>query len=148
MKHKFNQRDQNESAKREHNFSTFGQPNHDYRFLNDQREPERTWERDREDSREYPMSASTPTFSGNSSNENAKEWLFTLETNMRASRIRADRKLDVAAGYLRKTALQEYQRLRESRDDELSWEEFKSILLKRFGYVWSRQTALFQDYAN
>jgi hypothetical protein len=32
--------------------------------------------------------------------------------------------------------------LRESRDDELSWEEFKSILLKRFGYVESTDSVV------
>jgi hypothetical protein len=61
---------------------------------------------------------------------------------MRAARIRADRKIDVAAGYLRKTALQEYKRLRERNDEELSWEEFKYVLLKRFDYTESTDSVV------
>jgi predicted aspartyl protease len=61
---------------------------------------------------------------------------------MRAARIRADRKIDVAAGYLRKTALQEYKRLRERNDEELSWEEFKYVLLKRFDYTESTESVV------
>jgi hypothetical protein len=61
---------------------------------------------------------------------------------MRAARISVDRKIDVAAGYLRKTALQEYKRLREHNDGEFSWEEFKYVLLKRYDYTGSTDSVV------
>jgi hypothetical protein len=48
----------------------------------------------------------------------------------------------VAAGYLRKTALQEYKRLRERRGDDVYWEEFKQLLLNRFEYVESTDSVV------
>jgi hypothetical protein len=54
---------------------------------------------------------------------------------MRAAKISVDRKIDVAACYLRKTALQEYKRLSDHNDGDFSLEEFKYVLLKRYDYT-------------
>jgi glutamine synthetase len=81
---------QEEPAKSRSNLATAIQTNASRRVRNAGQEQEVLRDRSHDDAREYPMNATTPTFSGNTAGESAKEWLFTLEMNMRASRIRTE----------------------------------------------------------
>jgi hypothetical protein len=62
------------------------------------------------EARQFSMNSSQPLFMGKFS-ENVEDWLFTTEINMRAAGILEDRKVDIAAGYLRENALQVFKQI-------------------------------------
>jgi hypothetical protein len=86
---------------------------------------------------QFSMSSAQPLFSGKL-NENMEDWLFTAEINIKAAGIQDDRKVMVAAGYLRDNALQAFKQLQRGYG-ELSWSEFKKEFLKRFSITQTNE---------
>ena len=81
--------------------------------------------------RQFAMNSAQPLFRGKF-NEDVDEWLFTTTTNMEAAGIQPNRKVIVAAGYLRENALQVYRQLCKL-GGTVTWTAFRDALKNRFG---------------